>query len=217
MKIPTEIGRYQTPTAEFRSTGARRAGDRRGRTKSFVGMLFASLAIVAGYNEDGNLQNAFPPLPELARKTLVCDWSPTALPIARSGSHFCIGRGLGLAVAGEASLRLKEIYRLHAEAYSAAEILHGPVAIVDRRLAALAFDADGLSRSSVHAAADWPRKSGASVFVVNSSWAKGTLPVSDHFNEFLMKPLCALACEITLAPGFVFVLPTGFQLRDRRG
>jgi glucosamine--fructose-6-phosphate aminotransferase (isomerizing) len=39
---------------------------------------------------------------------------------------FVVGRGLGLAVAQEAALKLKETCGLHAEAVSAAEIIHGP-------------------------------------------------------------------------------------------
>jgi len=43
---------------------------------------------------------------------------------------YVIGRGLGLAIAQEAALKLKETCALHAEAVSAAELRHGPMALV---------------------------------------------------------------------------------------
>ena len=50
-----------------------------------------------------------------------------------------IGRGPTLAIAREASLKLKETCRLHAEAFSGAEFLHGPVALVSPRYPVLMF------------------------------------------------------------------------------
>ena len=43
---------------------------------------------------------------------------------------YVVGRGLGLGVAQEAALKLKETCGLHAEALSAAELRHGPMALV---------------------------------------------------------------------------------------
>jgi glucosamine--fructose-6-phosphate aminotransferase (isomerizing) len=49
------------------------------------------------------------------------------LPIlAQSDDLFVVGRGLGFAVAQEAALKLKETSGIHAEAMSAAELMHGP-------------------------------------------------------------------------------------------
>ena len=51
-----------------------------------------------------------------------------------------IGRGPTLAIAREAALKLKEICALHAEAFSSAEFLHGPIALVSSALPVLMFN-----------------------------------------------------------------------------
>lgn len=45
---------------------------------------------------------------------------------------FYIGRGLDYAVALEGALKLKEISYIHAEAYAAGELKHGPIALIDK-------------------------------------------------------------------------------------
>src|SRR5207248_1943825 len=49
------------------------------------------------------------------------------------------GRGLGFAVAAEAALKLKETCALQAEAFSGAEIRHGPMALIDEGYPVLIF------------------------------------------------------------------------------
>ena len=46
-------------------------------------------------------------------------------------SALFIGRGMGAAIAREGALKLKEISYLHAEAYAAGEMKHGPIALID--------------------------------------------------------------------------------------
>lgn len=134
-------------------------------TKSFIGMLFASLAIVAGYNEDKELFAAFDTLPELSARALESDWSKMALSLVRSGSVYCVSRGPGLAIAYEAALKFKEVCRLHAEAYSAAEILHGPISIVNKDFATLFFCTRGIAKGSIETAIRTLNQRGANIFV----------------------------------------------------
>lgn len=146
-------------------------------TKSFVGMMFASLGILAGYRRDKAIMNAFGDLPGLALEALGLDWSSAALPLARSGSLYCVGRGTGLAVAAEAALKFKETCRLHAEAHSAAEIFHGPIAISGERFAVLFFGGRGGVESSLDMAVENLRAQGASVFLAHPDSEKASLPV----------------------------------------
>ena len=44
-----------------------------------------------------------------------------------------LGRGTSYAVALEGALKLKEISYIHAEAYAAGELKHGPIALIDER------------------------------------------------------------------------------------
>ena len=136
-------------------------------TKSYIGMLFASLGLMAGFLGDNELKSALGSLPDYARKAVENDWAEAIVPVARAQSLFCVGRGPGLAVAGEAALKFKETCHLHAEAYSAAEILHGPVAVVDPSFATLFFDTGDASQSSLDLAEEKLLAKGATVFRVS--------------------------------------------------
>jgi glucosamine 6-phosphate synthetase-like amidotransferase/phosphosugar isomerase protein len=60
-----------------------------------------------------------------------------------------LGRGVGFGVAQEAALKFKETCGLHAEAFSAAEVLHGPMALVKTGFPVLVFAQNDESRGSV--------------------------------------------------------------------
>lgn len=137
-------------------------------TKSFVSSLFAILGFVAGFTNDKHLENHLRTFPADARKALSCDWAKANIPIARAGSVFTVGRGPNLAVAAEAALKLKETCRIHAEVFSAAEVLHGPVVLADRRFSTLLFDPEDSSQSSVCATAKAMRSKGTSAFSIST-------------------------------------------------
>ena len=59
----------------------------------------------------------------------------------------CVGRGVGFGVAQEAALKFKETCGLHAEAFSAAEVRHGPMALVGPGFPVLAFAQDDETRA----------------------------------------------------------------------
>ncbi len=54
-------------------------------------------------------------------------------------SALFVGRGMGAAIATEGALKLKEISYLHAEAYSAGEMKHGPIALIDEGFPVIAI------------------------------------------------------------------------------
>jgi glutamine---fructose-6-phosphate transaminase (isomerizing) len=64
-------------------------------------------------------------------------------------SAYIIGRGDSLPVALEAALKLKEVANLHAEAISAAEVMHGARALAGKRLGVLGFAGPGAAGASV--------------------------------------------------------------------
>ena len=99
-------------------------------TKSFIASLLALIGLVASWTEAQDLQQALVQAPETLRRAWSLDWSPALPLLADANSLFVLGRGLSLAIAQEAALKLKETCGLHAEAYSAAEVKHGPMAII---------------------------------------------------------------------------------------
>lgn len=99
-------------------------------TKSFVTSVVAGLAILAHWQADAGLSSALAALPDQLEQAIRCDWSSLTPVFDTPHSLFVLGRGPAHAIACEAALKFKETCGMHAEAYSAAEVLHGPVSIV---------------------------------------------------------------------------------------
>lgn len=99
-------------------------------TKSFIASLLVLTRIVEAWTRDGGLRAALGAAPTLLREAWALDWSPALPALHDARNLYVIGRGLGLGIAQEAALKLKETCGLHAEGYSAAEVRHGPMAIV---------------------------------------------------------------------------------------
>lgn len=78
-------------------------------------------------------------LPDALRAAWNSDWSSLTEGLVPAHNLFVLGRGLGLAAAQEAALKFKETCGLHAEAYSSAEVKHGPMALVGPGFPVLAF------------------------------------------------------------------------------
>lgn len=146
-------------------------------TKTFVISVLAGLALVAEWREDQALLAAIETVPEAFEAALGLDWSPLAARMARAQSGFVLGRGPAFAIASEAALKLKETCGLHAEAYSAAEVLHGPSAIVQARFPVLALAIEDAAQAGVVQTAERLAAQGADVFVTGAR-AEGcvTLP-----------------------------------------
>lgn len=80
--------------------------------------------------------------------------NPLELEIfTQATSAFVLGRGPTLSIAQEAAIKLKELTGLHAEALSAAEVMHGPKALAGSKLPVLAFSTPGNAGDSVVQAA----------------------------------------------------------------
>jgi glucosamine--fructose-6-phosphate aminotransferase (isomerizing) len=101
-------------------------------TKSFLLSGLAFLQLVAHWSGDPALARGVAELPGALDAASRLDWWPALAPLAGATSLYALGRGTGLGAALEIALKLKETCRLHAEAFSTAEVLHGPLALVDR-------------------------------------------------------------------------------------
>jgi glucosamine--fructose-6-phosphate aminotransferase (isomerizing) len=88
------------------------------------------------------------------------------------------GRGLNLAIAQESALKFKETCILQAEAMSAAEIMHGPKALVEAGYPVLAYAPNDGGRDSVLKMAAEFRGLGANVLLAGAPGVEGaTLPL----------------------------------------
>lgn len=99
-------------------------------TKTFIASLLCISSLVAAWTDDGDLQHALTGVPQVLRHAWALDWSPAVAALAGATGLFVLSRGPSLAIAQEAALKLKETSGLHAEAFSAAEVRHGPMALV---------------------------------------------------------------------------------------
>jgi glucosamine--fructose-6-phosphate aminotransferase (isomerizing) len=108
-------------------------------TKSYLATLAGLLRMVAAWTQDAALTAALETLPAMMDLSWALDWS-AALPLLESADHlYVVGRGLGLGAAQEVALKCKETCGLHAEAFSSAELRHGPYALSGPGFPALLF------------------------------------------------------------------------------
>jgi glutamine---fructose-6-phosphate transaminase (isomerizing) len=79
-------------------------------------------------------------LPSIIEQTLTLDSNITAMSndFAEKAHALFLGRGIQYPVAMEGALKLKEISYIHAEAYPAGELKHGPLALVDNEMPVIA-------------------------------------------------------------------------------
>lgn len=111
-------------------------------TKSFICSLVCAARLVALWCRDQTVSAALERLPERLEAALACDWSAAVPLLTPASSLYVVGRGLGLGIVHEWALKLKETCGLHAEALSAAEVHHGPRAVIDRDFPVLALALD---------------------------------------------------------------------------
>lgn len=158
-------------------------------TKTFVTSVLAGLALLAEWQQDGALRAAVAEAPAAFDAALSHDWTALADRLALSGSAYVLGRGPGVAIAQEMALKFKETCGLHAEAYSAAEVLHGPAAIAHHGFPVLALAVEDAAQSHVIATAERLAAQQADVFITGVV-AKGAalLPASSGLHP-LVAPL----------------------------
>jgi len=122
-------------------------------TKSFVASLSALLHLIAEWTQAPAIAAALDVLPDALDRAWALDWS-AALPMLEGASSFyVVGRGHGYGIAQEAALKIKETCGLHAEAFSAAEVRHGPMALVENGFPVLLLGQSDESLDSVSALA----------------------------------------------------------------
>jgi glucosamine--fructose-6-phosphate aminotransferase (isomerizing) len=146
-------------------------------TKSYIVSLAGLAALVAEWAGDDGLKASVYALPDQLRAAFARDWSH-ALPTLEDATNlFVIGRGYGFGIAQEAALKLKETCALHAEAFSSAEVRHGPMAIVREGFPILAFATSDTAGDGVREVAAEFLSRGAKVELADAGGgATSTLP-----------------------------------------
>ena len=134
-------------------------------TKSFIASLVAGARLVAHWQDDPALTAALAALPQALHMAARTDWSAALEVLAPARTIMVIGRGIGFPVALEAALKFKETSALQAEAFSGAEIQHGPMALIEDGYPLLIFASRGPTQAGLIALAGEMRARGARVLL----------------------------------------------------
>lgn len=177
-------------------------------TKSFIASLTALAQMIGHWLEDEALLAALETLPDRLEEAWALDWS-AALPTLREARNlYVVGRGPGYGAAREAALKLKETSGLHAEAFSAAEIRHGPMALVKSGFPVLVLPQDDESRDDTLSLAAEFAGRGAKVLLADVSPAPGTIALPALSAHPALQPILLiqsfyrLAAELAVARGY---------------
>lgn len=157
-------------------------------TKSFVTSVVGGLALLAAWQQNRALSDALAALPDACDDALSCDWGALSDRLVRAPALFVLGRGAGYAIASEMALKFKETSAIHAEAYSAAEVLHGPAALVERGFPVLGIVSEDAARENFTTTAQKLHQQGADVFVTADVPDLTALPVAPPLHP-LVDPL----------------------------
>lgn len=145
-------------------------------TKTFVTSAAAGLLFLAEWKKDEALLAALKSLPGHLARAAQLSWPDVREAIGLHSSLFTLGRGQVLAISNEAALKFKETCQLHAESYSSAEVLHGPVSIVGDGFPVLCFAVDDAAEAALAQTADAVAQKGARVFATTDQ-VKAATPI----------------------------------------
>jgi glucosamine--fructose-6-phosphate aminotransferase (isomerizing) len=169
-------------------------------SKSFIAQLLAGARWVAAWQDDAAWATAIDAMPGALQRALEAGntWAERAVPLLAGHERMLVvGRGTGLAIAMEAALKLKEVCGIQAEAFSGAELQHGPLALVEPGYPVLIFAPRGPAHAGLMALADDLRARGALVLLAAEAagtalpWVSAAAPELD--------PLCAIQSFYVLA------------------
>ena len=144
-------------------------------TKSYIASLAAIVQLVAAWSQDAALAAALAAAPQMLEHAFALDWGAAVSRLTPAHNLYVIGRGVGLGVAQEAALKFKEACGLHAEAVSAAELRHGPMALVRAGFPLLVLAQDDESRAGVAQLAGEMAAQGADVLMAGAPVAGATM------------------------------------------
>ncbi len=134
-------------------------------TKSFITSLVAGARLVAQWQNDPELLDGLAALPESLAIAAQADWSAALEVLTPARNIMVVGRGISFPIALESALKFKETSALQAEAFSGAEIKHGPMALIEDGYPLLIFATRGPTQAGLVQLATEMRGRGARVLL----------------------------------------------------
>ena len=116
-----------------------------------------------------------------------------AKEIAKKDNALFLGRGIFYPIAKEGSLKLKEISYIHAEAYPAGELKHGPLALIDKDMPVIALAPENELAEKLISNLEEVKARGGKLFVVGNAAGNMKLKPKNLINlpecDFLLTPI----------------------------
>ena len=134
-------------------------------TKSFIASLVAGVRLAGQWQNDPEFLAQIDALPDALQAATKCDWAQAIDVLAPASSIMVVGRGISFPVALEAALKFKETSAIQAEAFSGAEIKHGPMALIEEGYPLLIFATRGPTQAGLIKLASEMRGRGAHVLL----------------------------------------------------
>lgn len=176
-------------------------------TKSYLATLAACAHLIGAWAEDDALLAALKALPSTLETAARQNWQPALDALVDVDRLLVIGRGVGLAVAQEAALKFKETCAIQAEPFSAAEVRHGPMALIGPGYPVLVFAPPGPDQPGLLELAEWLAGIGARVLLAaDESVAARQLTLVDAGHDDLqplsvIQSFYVMAAELAVARG----------------
>jgi len=172
-------------------------------TKAFTTQLTAlmlltlSLAKASGTNPRlrARVIQALRQMPEIVEKSLELkdDIVDIASEIAQQDNALFLGRGMFYPIAMEGALKLKEISYIHAEAYPAGELKHGPLALIDERMPVVAIAPEHELAEKLVSNLEEVKARGGALYVFGNAKEKLSLERGKYISmpecDFLLTPI----------------------------
>jgi glucosamine--fructose-6-phosphate aminotransferase (isomerizing) len=138
-------------------------------TKTYTTQLLALALLVAELNQDDQLLAGIHRLPAATRLALQLEDAAEQMAedLAHDPACLVLARGFNYATAFELALKFKELAYIFAEPYSAADFMHGPIALAQRGLPAILIGVRGPSQEGMLELADQLVDAGVGVFPIS--------------------------------------------------
>ncbi len=134
-------------------------------TKSFITSLVAGAQLAGHWQNDAEFLAALNELPASLEAATNLDWAEAIDVLTPANNIMVVGRGISFPVALEAALKFKETSVIQAEAFSGAEIKHGPMALIDDGYPLMIFATRGPAQAGLIKLAEEMRGRGARVLL----------------------------------------------------
>jgi glucosamine--fructose-6-phosphate aminotransferase (isomerizing) len=169
-------------------------------TKTYIAELMMLYLLVSALKGEERLGHEVRRLPELSREVLEAQWEGTER--YRYAQYMVVtSRGYNLATAEEAALKLMETTYVVAQAFSAADLRHGPIAMIGHDFPVLAIAPPGRAQPGMRSLVENLRDRGAELLVISDERtmldkASARFAVPGSLPEELSPILCAIPIQL---------------------